>query len=93
VLGKGRKVRTVYLTDRTAQVLAALLQVRGTVPLIQVRALFVVAGPNGPGTATSARGIRYLADRYLEVLGLKAEGMSCHALRHPAATWARAGCS
>ena len=35
--------------------------------------------------------IRHLVDRYLDSLGLKAEGISCHALRHSAATWARAG--
>ena len=39
----------------------------------------------------TARAIRYLVDGYLEDLGLKAEGISCHALRHSAATWARFG--
>ena len=39
----------------------------------------------------SAHGIRYLVDKYLDELGLKAEGMSCHALRHSAATCSRAG--
>jgi site-specific recombinase XerD len=91
VLGKGRKVRTVYLTDQTTQVLAAWLEVRGNVALDGVHALFVVVGPNGPGTAIGSRGIRYLVDKYLEELGLKAEGISCHALRHSAATWSRAG--
>ena len=32
-----------------------------------------------------------MVDGHLEALGLKAEGISCHALRHSAATWARAG--
>jgi integrase/recombinase XerC/integrase/recombinase XerD len=32
-----------------------------------------------------------LVDKYLEELALKAEGISCHALRHSAATWSRAG--
>jgi integrase/recombinase XerC len=54
VLGKGRKVRTVYLTDQTTQVLAAWLEVRGNVTLEGVHALFVVVGPNGPGTAVGA---------------------------------------
>lgn len=39
----------------------------------------------------SAHGIRYLVDKYLDELGLKAEGISCHAVRHSAATWSRAG--
>lgn len=87
VPGKGRKVRTVYLTDQTTQVLAAWLKVRGNVALDQVHALFVVVGPNGPGTATSARGIRCLADKYLRGLGLKAQGISCHALRPQVLIW------
>jgi site-specific recombinase XerD len=32
-----------------------------------------------------------LADKYLEELGLKAEGMAGHALHHSAAIWSRAG--
>ncbi|MBN1137590.1 MAG: tyrosine-type recombinase/integrase, partial [Anaerolineae bacterium] len=91
VLGKGRKIRTVYLTDLTARLLTAWLEVRGREALSEVHAFFVVLGPNGPGTAISTRGIRYLVDRYLKGLGLKAKGISCHALRHSAATWARAG--
>ena len=53
-LGKVRKVRTVYLTDQTMQVLAAWLEVRGNVTLDGVQAVFVVIGPNGPGTAIGA---------------------------------------
>jgi len=30
-------------------------------------------------------------DKYLDRVGLKADGVSCHSLRHGAATWARAG--
>ena len=56
-----------------------------------VHTLFVVVGPNGPGTAIGARGIRYLVDRHLTDLGLKADGISCYALRHSSATYARAG--
>ena len=37
----------------------------------------------------TARAVRYLVDGYLEELGLKGKGVSCHALRHSAATWAR----
>lgn len=38
----------------------------------------------------SAHGIRYLVDKHFEELGLKAEGISCHALRDSATIWARA---
>ncbi|MGD8820245.1 MAG: tyrosine-type recombinase/integrase [Anaerolineae bacterium] len=91
VLGKGRKIRTVHLIDHTVELLAAWLDVRQTLAMDGVSALFVVAGPNGTGTALGARGIRYVVDRHLTELGLKAEGISCHALRHSSATWARAG--
>lgn len=91
VIGKGRKVRTIYLTEQTAAVLATWLEARGKVILAGEDALFVVTGNYTTGTAMSARAIRYLVDKYLEALGLKAEGISCHALRHSAATWARAG--
>jgi site-specific recombinase XerD len=91
VVGKGRKLRTVCLTEQTVELMAAWLRVRGAVALSDVSAFFVVVGPNGTGTAISTRGIRYLVDKYLAGLGLKAEGISCHALRHSSATWARAG--
>ncbi|MBN1139142.1 MAG: tyrosine-type recombinase/integrase [Anaerolineae bacterium] len=91
VLGKGRKVRTVYLIEQTAELLAVWLQVRGAIALDEISSFFVVVGPNSTGTAFTTRGIRYLVDKYLTALGLKAEGISCHALRHSAATWARAG--
>ena len=91
VTGKGSKTRTVYLTEQTAAVLANWLEVRGDVAQNGESALFVVTGNHTRGTAMSARAIRYLVDGYLEGLGLKAEGVSCHSLRHSAATWARAG--
>ncbi len=91
VLGKGRKIRTVYLINHTAGLLTDWLETRQAVALDGVCALFVVLGPHGTGTALGPRGIRYLVDKYLTDLGLKAEGISCHALRHSSATWARAG--
>lgn len=89
VTGKGSKTRTIYLTEQTAAVLASWLEIRGDVAL-NSDALFVVTGNHTTGTAMSARAIRYLVNGYLEALGLKAKGISCHALRHSAATWARA---
>ena len=43
------------------------------------------------GSGLRPRAIRYTVDGYLERLELKAAGISCHSLRHSAATWARAG--
>lgn len=91
VTGKGRKVRTVYLIPSTAVALESWLEVRPAVARATVRALFVGVGPRGTGTAIGTRGIRAMVDGYLADLGLKAAGISCHALRHSAATWARAG--
>ena len=91
VTGKGRKTRTVYLTEQTAQALAAWLEARDRVAAEDEPALFVSLRHPDPGTRMSARSIRYLVDGYLERLGLKGEGISCHSLRHSAATWARAG--
>jgi integrase/recombinase XerD len=91
VTGKGAKTRTVYLTEQTAETLAGWLASRGDVAHTSVEALFVVVGNHTTGTPMSARSVRYLVDGYLEALGLKAGGVSCHSLRHSAATWARAG--
>ncbi|MFZ5915528.1 MAG: tyrosine-type recombinase/integrase [Chloroflexota bacterium] len=89
VHGKGRKTRTIYLTERTARLLADWLEARVGLP--GEPALFVVLGHNGTGGRMTTRAIRYLVDGYLEQIGQKAAGVSCHSLRHSAATWARAG--
>jgi len=91
VTGKGQKARTVYLIEATSRVLEDWLKVRPWVAQGNVDALFVTLGSRIRGTAMSDRAIRYRVDGYLEILGLKDEGISCHALRHSAATWARAG--
>jgi integrase/recombinase XerC/integrase/recombinase XerD len=91
VVGKGRKARKVYLTEQTSSVLCAWLNLRGDVALPESQTVFVVVGNRATGTPISDRSIRFLVDGYLEAVGLKAEGISCHALRHSAATWARAG--
>jgi len=91
VVGKGRKTRTIYLTTATAGAQHAWLEVRPLVARPETRELFVALDRRAPGTSMSDRAIRYLVDGYLERLGLKARGISCHALRHSAATWARAG--
>jgi site-specific recombinase XerD len=91
VTGKGHKTRTIYLTDASAAVLADWLNVREITARAGENALFVSLDRANNGRGISARAIRYLVDGYLEALGLKAEGLSCHSLRHSAATWARAG--
>ena len=89
--GKGRKTRTVYLTEASAAALRAWLDIRASVADPGESALFVSLDRVHRGGGMSARAIRYMVDGYLEALGLKAAGISCHSLRHSAATWARAG--
>lgn len=91
VVGKGQKVRKVYLTEQTTAVLTAWLNLRPDVALSDTRTVFVVVGHRATGTSISDRAIRFLVDSYLDQVGLKKAGISCHALRHSAATWARAG--
>ena len=88
VIGKGSKRRTVDLIPSTVATLTDWLEVRDARP--EVGTVFVVVGPRGTGTPISTRAIRAMVDGYLDALGLKAAGISCHALRHSAATWARA---
>jgi site-specific recombinase XerD len=93
VLGKGRKRRTVGLVDLSKAALASWLEVRSDVVHLEERALFVSVRDrrgDGPGRAVGRRGIRKMVDGYLEALGLKREGVSCHALRHSFATLSRA---
>jgi site-specific recombinase XerD len=91
VLGKGRKMRIIYLIESSADALRAWLDIRESVANQGEPALFVALDRAHKGGGMSARAIRYLVDNYLADLGLKAEGISCHSLRHSAATWARAG--
>jgi site-specific recombinase XerD len=91
IVGKGRKSRTVYLIESSAEALRQWLDVRESVANSGEPALFVSLDRAHKGGGMSTRAIRYVVDNYLADLELKAEGISCHSLRHSAATWARAG--
>jgi integrase/recombinase XerC len=91
VTGKGDKTRTIYLIPKTVAALSDWLEVLPAIARADTAALFVSVGPRAAGSSLSSRGLRAMVDGYLEALGLKAEGISCHALRHSSATWARAG--
>ena len=91
VLGKGDKRRTALLVEQSATALDEWLVVRPQVAAEGEQALFVSLQRNeGRGTAMTRRGVRAMVDGYLSVLGLKREGVSCHALRHSFATLSRA---
>ena len=88
VHGKGKKERTVYLTASTKATLEAWIEARGEPG---GSFLFVALDHAHRGTPLTTNGARHIVDGWLEELGLKGRGISCHALRHSAATWARAG--
>lgn len=92
VTGKGEKRRTVYLVDISRGRLADWLAVRERVAPEGETALFVALDRAGRwrGRRMTRRAVEALTDRYLEALGLKRAGISCHSLRHSAAVWARA---
>jgi site-specific recombinase XerD len=88
--GKGDKLRTVYLTPKTAATLRAWLALR---PTTDSPALLLALHPgkNAAGQRLSVRNLRDRVDHYLTQAGLKAAGVSAHSLRHSFATWARFG--
>jgi site-specific recombinase XerD len=86
-VGKGRKSRTVYLIESSAEALRQWLDSRESVANPGESALFVSLDRAQKGGGMSTRAIRYVVDGYLADVGLKAEGISCHSLRHSAATW------
>jgi site-specific recombinase XerD len=92
VPGKGGKRRTVYLVDISRQRLADWLAVRERAAGEGKTALFVALdrAKRFTGRRMTRRAVEALTDRYLERLGLKRSGISCHSLRHSAAVWARA---
>lgn len=87
VTGKGSKTRKVHLIERSAAALSAWLKIRQS----DDSAVFVSIGNRGRGEKLTTRGIRAMVDGYLTQAGLKADGISCHSLRHSFATWSLAG--
>jgi site-specific recombinase XerD len=90
VFGKGDKRRSVLLVAQTAEMVKAWLRVRDQVVRTGEVALFPSCWRVNPGGRMSRRGIRTMVDGYLTALGLKREGVSCHALRHSCGTLSRA---
>lgn len=91
VVSKGNKARTVHLTETSTEAIRQWLAIRPEVANDGESALFVWLDRRTKGSGMTARAIRWKVDKYLDRVGLKADGVSCHSLRHGAATWARAG--
>lgn len=88
VIGKGSKTRKINLIEQSVMALAAWLKIR---PVIDSPTVFCSLANNTPAGPMTTRAMRYLVDSYLDQTGLKAQGVSCHSLRHSFATWSRAG--
>jgi site-specific recombinase XerD len=85
VFGKGDKWRTILLVEQTREILRMWLAARALMRPGSP-AVFLNMHWNGPNERISTRGIRAMVNGYLEDVGAKREGISCHALRHSFAT-------
>lgn len=92
VFGKGRKWRTVYLIEQTRVILDRWIQFRSLLGTHSERLIVTlhwgVRKGRKPYHSITKRSIRMIVDQYLTDIGAKARGISCHALRHSAATHA-----
>ncbi len=82
ILGKGNKERVVYLNSACVTALEAYLRVRPVDNVKDRNALFI----SNQLKRMSPKTVQALVYKYLEKIGLDAQGYSCHKLRHTAAT-------
>ena len=82
VLGKGNKERIVYLNDACLKAVQDYMKVRPVDGVKDKKALFISRNRN----RMSVKTIQAMVYKYLEKIGLNAQGYSCHKLRHTAAT-------
>ena len=82
VLGKGNKVRVVYLNDACKDALARYMAVRRSVSGRDRNALFL----SGQNKRISRSTVHALVKKHLSAAGLDSERYSSHKLRHTAAT-------
>lgn len=82
ILGKGGKMRTVYLNDACAEALADWLPLRRPVPGPDENAVFLSRKQG----RISPDAVQALVKKHLKAAGLDPTGLSPHKLRHTAAT-------
>ena len=82
VLGKGNKERIVYLNAACISAIQDYMKVRPVDGVKDKTALFISRNHN----RMSVKTIQHMVYKYLEKIGLNAQGYSCHKLRHTAAT-------
>lgn len=82
VLGKGNKERVIYLNKACIDAINAYKKVRPVDGVKDKNALFISRNHN----RMSPKTVQAMVYKYLEKIGLNAQGYSCHKLRHTAAT-------
>lgn len=82
VLGKGNKERIIYLNDACIDAVNDYMRVRPVDDVKDKTALFISRNHK----RMSVKTIQAMVYKYLEKIGLSAQGYSCHKLRHTAAT-------
>ncbi len=82
VLGKGNKERVIYLNTACIHALNDYMRVRPVDGVKDKNALFISRNHR----RMSVKTIQAMVYKYLEKIGLNAQGYSCHKLRHTAAT-------
>ena len=84
--GKRMKRRQIFLDSKDVPTLDSWLASR--LARDDHAHLFVALDRANYGKPLGRRNIRRMVDKYLDQCGLKNAGVSCHSLRHSAATWA-----
>ena len=82
VLGKGNKERIIYLNTACLNAINDYMRVRPVDGVKDKNALFISRNHR----RMSVKTIQAMVYKYLEKIGLNAQGYSCHKLRHTAAT-------
>ena len=82
VLGKGNKERIIYLNTACINAVNDYMRVRPVDGVKDKNALFISRNHR----RMSVKTIQAMVYKYLEKIGLNAQGYSCHKLRHTAAT-------
>lgn len=82
VVGKGNKERVIYLNSACISAVKDYMKVRPVDGVKDKNALFISRN----NRRMSVKTIQYMVYKYLEKIGLNAQGYSCHKLRHTAAT-------
>ena len=82
VVGKGNKERVIYLNSACISAVNDYMKVRPVNGVKDKNALFISRN----NQRMSVKTIQAMVYKYLEKIGLNAQGYSCHKLRHTAAT-------